>query len=437
MATNRRAPAERITAQQKQRRRQRALAWTLSGIAAGLGALSLAGVFSSALAGYFARRVVTPDQDLPDDLSILAIIRNGDEDWHIVLPATEDTTAPGRYGLSFSGGTGRARLGRVVSPTSTGEGTVTREVEKVYHGDLRNAVSGRLTGSILEHPTELDELVSSSENPPVGGQWREVMIETPAGPAPAWLIRAPAGQRIDTTAIIIHGRGARRNEGLRAVPVARRLGMDCLLISYRNDGDAPTADAGRYGLGLTEWQDVDPAIGYALSHGAKDVVVFGFSMGGAIALQLAERSRHRQRITALVLDSPVVNWIDVLNHQAALNRVPAVIGRYGRLMLSHSLGRRITGLSAPVDFQQMDWVSKAQQLRTPTLILHSKDDAYVPYGPPRDLAQKNPDIVSFVEFEQAGHVRAWNADSQRWEGEVAGWLTPLLGRYELPRRPAS
>ncbi|MCE3613348.1 alpha/beta hydrolase, partial [Escherichia coli] len=75
--------------------------------------------------------------------------------------------------------------------------------------------------------------------------------------------------------------------------------------------------------------------------------------------------------------------------QATVNRVPAAIGRYGQLILSHPLGRRITGLAAPLDLKSLDWVSRAQELRTPTLILHSKDDDFVPYGPSAELARRN------------------------------------------------
>ena len=56
------------------------------------------------------------------------------------------------------------------------------------------------------------------------------------------------------------------------------------------------------------------------------------------------------------------------------------------------LGRRLTGLAAPVDLKAMDWVSRAVELRTPTLIIHSVDDEYVPYGPsapvPADVASE-------------------------------------------------
>lgn len=187
---------------------------------------------------------------------------------------------------------------------------------------------------------------------------------------------------------MVHGRGATRLEGLRAVRVAYDLGLDSLLVSYRNDGLAPSAPDGRYGLGSTEWHDVDAAIEYALAHGAHEVVLFGWSMGGAISLQTADLSRHRQVIRAMVLDAPVINWVDVLAHHAQINRIPYAVGRYGQMMLGHPLGRRLTGLAAPVDLKAMDWDARAVELRTPTLVIHSVDDEYVPYEPSASLAEK-------------------------------------------------
>ncbi len=57
----------------------------------------------------------------------------------------------------------------------------------------------------------------------------------------------------------------------------------------------------------------------------------------------------------------------------------------------------------------MDWVSRAVELRTPTLIVHSVDDEYVPYGPSALLAEKNPEMVTFEAFEKARHAKEWNA----------------------------
>jgi pimeloyl-ACP methyl ester carboxylesterase len=392
----------------------------VAGIIGGGAAAGLLAAGSSALALYFARRVITPVRVREEDQEVLAVIREGRRQ-QVILKATPDSTVEGVYGFFFDGGRGHARLGRILS-YSPAEQTVLREVEAVYSGDLTTARRGYWSGAVHPDPAA------------IGLPFEEVQIEVDGGTAPAWLVPAVPGADApssDTWAIMVHGRGASRQEGLRAVRVARELGLTSLLISYRNDGLAPSAEDGRYGLGSTEWRDVEAAIAYAVEQGAHEVVLFGWSMGGAICLQTADLSRYHHLIRAMVLDAPVINWVNVLAHHAELNRIPSAVGRYGQLMMSHPLGRRLTGLAAPVDLKAMDWVSRAVELRTPTLILHSVDDEYVPYGPSADLAEKNPEMVTFEAFNTARHTKEWNVDPERWESLVTAWL-----RQQLAPRPS-
>ena len=424
--------------------------WAAAGIAGGGAAAGLLAAGSSALALYFARRVVTPVRVREEDQEVLAVIRDGGGKPQVILKATPDAVVDGVYGLFFDGGRGHARIGRIVS-YSPAEQTVLREVEAVYGGDLSQVRRAYWSGAVHPDPAAL------------GLPAEDVEIEVDGGTAPAWLVRpapavdapavdapalddpaaAPAAGEApaapgatapssDVWAIMVHGRGASRQEGLRAVRVARDLGLTSLLITYRNDGQAPSAPDGRYGLGWTEWRDVEAAIGYALEHGAREVVLFGWSMGGAISLQTADLSRYHHLIRAMVLDAPVINWVDVLAHHAQLNRIPSGIGRYGQLMMSHPLGRRLTGLAAPVDLKAMDWVSRAVELRTPTLIIHSVDDEYVPYGPSAVLAEKNPEMVTFESFTTARHTKEWNVDPERWEALVTAWLGQQLAPRSTP-----
>lgn len=392
--------------------------WALGGIIGGSAAAGLLAAGSSALALYFARRVITPARVREEDQEVLAVIRGGHR-LQVILAATPEATVEGVYGLFFDGGRGHARIGRIVS-YSPAERTVQREVEAVYTGDLSTARRGYWSGAAHPDPAS------------IGLPSEDVEIEVDGGTAPAWLVRAP--QESGIWAVMVHGRGASRQECLRAVRTARELGMSSLLITYRNDGLAPSAQDGRYGLGSTEWRDVEAAIGFALEHGAREVVLFGWSMGGAICLQTADLSRYHHLIRAMVLDAPVINWVNVLAHHAELNRIPSAVGRYGQLMMSHRLGRRLTGLAAPVDLKAMDWVSRAVELRTPTLIIHSVDDEYVPYGPSAALAEKNPEMVTFEKFDRARHTKEWNVEPERWERLVAAWLGQQLAPRPNPGR---
>lgn len=397
---------------------------TVLGAGTGLGAgLALAGT-ASAVAGYFARVVVTPVKERVENLEILAVTRGRDGD-EVILPATPETVVDGVYGLYFHGGKAFARIGEITSFTPR-DGTLARRVEKVQGGDLRTAVRGWWSAVPYLSPQD------------AGLEAEEVILDLPGGPAPSWYVRAHdpetplAGKKI--WGIMVHGRGGIRAEGIKALFSAQRLGIDSLLISYRNDGEAPAAPDGRYGLGGTEWEDVEAAIRYALDHGAEDIVLFGWSMGGAISLQAADRSPLAAHIRGLVLTGPVIDWIDVLAYQARALKIPKPVGRLTRWFISNKAGRRVTGLASPVDLKVLNWIDRSDQLHVRTLIMHSIDDDIVPYGPSRDLALKNP-MVTFVPFSRARHVKEWNHKPERWERSVEQWLSELFTQPEPGDQP--
>ncbi len=208
--------------------------------------------------------------------------------------------------------------------------------------------------------------------------------------------------------------------------------MTSLLVSYRNDGLAPSAPDGRYGLGvhgMARRRGGHRVI--ALAHGAEDVVLFGWSMGGAICLQTADLSRHRHLIRAMVLDAPVINWVNVLAHHAQLNRHPVAVGRYGQLMLSHPLGRRLTGLAAPVDLKAMDWVSPGRGAADADPDHPQRRRRVCAVRPVGQLADEEPgDGHVRDRSADARHTKEWNVDPERWEGLVDAWLRARLA----PRR---
>jgi dienelactone hydrolase len=253
--------------------------------------------------------------------------------------------------------------------------------------------------------------------------FENVVIDTPVGPAPAWLI--PATKPSDRWLIGVHGRGVRRQETLRSVDVARRCGYTILLASYRNDGDAPDSSDRRYGLGDTEWQDIDAAVAYAIDAGAREIVLMGWSMGGATVLQVATRSPHASYIRGLILESPVVDWVPTLNYQARQNRVPKPVGTMAAGLIGQQWSGRLTGLDVPIALSRLDFVARAGELAVPILLLHSADDGYVPPDASRSLAAARPDIVTYDEFTVARHVKLWNYDPDRWNASVGGWLSRL------------
>ena len=378
----------------------------VTGVALGIvGVSALASLAAGSLAVLMARTVVTPPRRADEDLRVLDVTAST-----VTLSAARDSLTPGRYSLWFDDDRGHARIGEILALDAR---SVTRALIAVDFGNLRRGIRARFGGWFYLSPREL------------GYAFEDVAIETDLGPAPAWLV--PAAEPNGRWVIQVHGRGVRKQETLRAVPVFHDAGYTSLLVSYRNDGDAPATDDYRYALGDREWLDVDAAIGFAVDQGATDIVLMGWSMGGATVLQAATRSEHVGLIRGIVLDSAVVDWRSVLNFQGALLHVPAFIRRTAIATISNPWGRVLTGQALPIDLDRLDFVARADELRQPILLLHSDDDGYVPAEAPRALATARPDIVEFHAFSTARHAKIWNYDAAGWNTAIADWLARIAG----------
>jgi pimeloyl-ACP methyl ester carboxylesterase len=80
---------------------------------------------------------------------------------------------------------------------------------------------------------------------------------------------------------------------------------------------------GRSGLGAAEVDEVRAAVHFARANGARSVVIFGWSMGAAIALHLAVEPEVRGIVAGLVLESPVLDWASTINANCARSGLPA------------------------------------------------------------------------------------------------------------------
>ena len=374
--------------------------------AAGTGSVLGAGMGSVAAAAYFARRVLTPDELQPDDVLVL-----DHDDTTVTFASGPDPVVPGRYGVWLEGGLGHARVGEIVAQDDE---SVTRRLVAVDRGLLAAGPARWNQYYYWDRPS-----VS------LGLPDEDVEILSDVGPLPCWIVRPPGPRKVRDWAVLVHGRGARKEETLRAVPVLRAAGWTSLVTAYRNDRDAPKGPDGRYNLGLSEWRDVEAAMAYAVSHGARRIVLFGWSMGGAVVLQALDHSPLADRVVGVALDSAVLDWGVVLRHHGRLHRVPEPLVHVATNLMGSSRSRRLVGVREPIDVARTDWVARADELHRPLLVIHSEGDDFVPIGPAVALAGHRPDIVRFERWETARHCREWNYDTARWERVVREFVTGL------------
>lgn len=318
------------------------------------------------------------------------------------LTLTRDLASlrPGVYGLS--GDDCHAVVGPVLDAAPHGADSVVRRLERVTHGTLKPGARVWLTPQVhIGDPRGA-----------LGIAHADVDIPGELGPLPAWFV---PGDR-ETWVIAVHGLGTTREHPMVVLDFLRRQQLPVLSLGYRGDRGAPRPPDGLGRLGETEWRDLDAAIRHAVRHGARDVVLHGWSTGATMALHAAARSGLRDRVSGLVLDSPVLDWETTLRALAAARRTPGPL-----LPLAVRAAQGRTGLrggrGAALD---------PRDLRVPTLVLHGPDDVVAPWALSRRLAEKRPDLVSLHTVPDAPHGAMWNADPAQYEEALRRFLTPLM-----------
>ena len=254
-------------------------------------------------------------------------------------------------------------------------------------------------------------------------QYEEVNVPTEYGAAPAWLFEAT---NTDVWVIHIHGSWTDRSIMFRDVHAFSSLGFTSLVPTFRSDAEVSPPQADSSHLGQTEWRDVDSAVSYAVAHGAKRIILSGWSMGGTMALLTAERSAHRDRIIGLVLVGPVTSWRKAITAGAVRARVPAVGADLVMRLLGARAFARMLGLEEPIDFDVLEWVDVANRVDVPTLVLHSTADQEVPWEISAAFQRANPDTVTLISLPEAHHTQEWNASPSTFTNELTSWVSKTI-----------
>lgn len=383
--------------------------YLLWGVALGsVGLLASATATAVSVGATFAKKAVTPASRVRQPVRVLSVTQRADaggEPDSVQLNRGEDVGLPGdQYSFVFNQGRGHAQLGRILREDAR---SITRELVKIDEGALLPGTRGRITGWWYHGPEDL------------GLPWQNECIPTELGPMPAWSI---GSERTDSDhwAIHVHGRGARRQECLRGVRPAARAGLHNLVVSYRNDPDAPRSSDGKYSFGIEEARDVVAAVRWARERGARRITLFGYSMGATTSLLAAEHPEVRPHVAGIVLDSPALDWREVLLHHARLSRVPAVATRIGLALLRG--GSRLVGVARPIPLGVLTPERFAANLTAHTLVHSSPGDSFVPDAPVARFAAARPDLVTWRRQPAGEHVRLWNVDPLAWEAATQQFL---------------
>lgn len=316
----------------------------------------------------------------------------------IVLPRNEVTETEGIWGVS----NGTGAYGQIAAVISKDAETIERSFR---------TFTGRFIAG--ESVTVDAYAVGADPMEAFAIDFSEVRVPGDLGVNPAWFVPGES----PTWVILIHGEGFdERAQALRILPVLEEAGYPVLVVTYRNDSAAPD-DGGYYRWGLAEWRDIEAALTYAkgglAATPAESFVLYGFGMGGTIAMTHVHESDSTSDVLGVVLDSPVLDLGAVVDDIATERGIPALVS---------SAAKAVARVRFGLEWAKLDQTSRIDQFDVPMLLLQGTEDDVAPVETADEFAASLPDLVRYERFEGALRTELWNIDPERYNAAVAEFL---------------
>lgn len=238
----------------------------------------------------------------------------------------------------------------------------------------------------------------------VGLPYEELLIEvTPTEKLHGWYFPVDHSRPSKKTVLFFHGNAGNISHRLETASLITELGAECLLFDYRgygrSDGSATEENCYADARAVYDWLRQTKGLD------ADDIVLFGRSLGGTVAIDLATRVE----CGGLIVESSFSSIED--------------------------MGKRLYPF-LPVKYlvrYRFDALEKIGRVNCPVLVTHSPNDEMVPFEMGRKLYEAAAKPSRFIELS-GGHN-----DPSYFQSEVYRQaLTSLIfNEYNSPGGPAA
>ncbi len=206
----------------------------------------------------------------------------------------------------------------------------------------------------------------------------------------AWFVPASDSRY---TLLFCHGNGGNICHRIEKIQALNALGLDIFIFDYRGYGKSGgrPSEQGFY-------RDISVAYEYLISQkkiSPDRIVLYGESLGGAVAIDLATRAR----VKALITESTFSSTKDVAR----------VIYPYFPAFLLYS---------------KFDSANKIKNIKVPKLIIHSQNDEIVPFGQSQKLLDNSPEPKKRVILI-GSHNTCYVDSKERYINSIEEFLNDL------------
>jgi len=187
------------------------------------------------------------------------------------------------------------------------------------------------------------------------------------------------------TVLFFHGQSENITKWQDTLLFLKKLGYGALFLSYRGH----YRSAGRPSeQGI--YTDAETAVEYLQKKGIKNIILWGRSLGSAVALETA----LKYNVGSVIIESGILD---------IKTAAESVFRRYIRIFHIHIIKDFIMWLIQASNFlQKFDNTEKISKINVPVLIIHAKNDEKINFEQAVKLHEKNPKTKLILE-ENGSH----------------------------------
>ena len=196
------------------------------------------------------------------------------------------------------------------------------------------------------------------------------------------------------TLLFCHGNGGNIGHRLDSINIFHDLGLNCFIFDYRGYGNSPgkPSEEGTYADAMAAYRWLTEE----KKTSVEDIIIFGRSLGGAIAAQLA----GGVKAGALVVESAFTSYVDIAKEYYPYMPV-RWFARFG--------------------YSTIDYI---RSVHCPVMLIYSRDDEIVPYKFGLELYDAANEPKEFIEIF-GGHNDCFLASGKIYTEVWVKWLNTV------------